>query len=80
MPRPKYTYGFCLDCNARQKVHHREWIRASRPRCSSCGGTLQKSDAALNNDRRHHQKKEEKLVAQDDNPASEELIRRMFGL
>jgi len=53
MARGKYTYGFCQDCGNRQRVSHREWIRASRPRCQACGGSLQKSEAAQINDINH---------------------------
>ena len=36
----------CLNCGEKSKVRHREWIRASRPRCPGCGGPVEPSKAA----------------------------------
>ena len=36
----------CVDCGAERVVKHREWIRASQPRCYSCGGRVERSAAA----------------------------------
>ncbi len=41
-----HDFGTCLDCKARRKVRHHEWIRAARPRCYTCGGSLEPSAMA----------------------------------
>jgi uncharacterized protein with PIN domain len=38
--------GRCVDCGEARMVKHNEWIRASRPRCYGCGGSLEPSDTA----------------------------------
>lgn len=38
--KPNLTPAKCRDCVALQKVIGYEWIRAAAPRCSACGGML----------------------------------------
>jgi ribosomal protein S27E len=42
----RYDMGKCVDCGERRRVYHREWIRASSPRCLGCGGRVEPSDRA----------------------------------
>lgn len=44
----KYDIATCRDCGAHRRVDHREWIRASRPRCLACGGPVEASNQAAN--------------------------------
>lgn len=37
----------CRDCGERQMVSNRTLARRSRPKCMGCGGTLDRSDDAL---------------------------------
>ena len=46
-------WATCLDCGERRMVPHREWIRASRPRCLGCGGPLEVSTTAADEQARH---------------------------
>ncbi len=39
----KYDMGTCCSCGTKRIVTHKEWIRASRPRCYECGGPLEQS-------------------------------------
>lgn len=41
--KPKPTFGVCRDCHLRQEVPRINWIHASAPRCSACGGMLDRS-------------------------------------
>mgnify|MGYP003138031276 CR=1 len=41
-----YDIGKCVDCGECRKVYHREWIRASSPRCLGCGGRVEPSAMA----------------------------------
>jgi hypothetical protein len=43
----------CLECGERRMVSHKEWIRASRPRCLRCGGTIEPSDTAADEHAAH---------------------------
>jgi len=45
----------CLDCGERRMVSHKEWIRASRPRCRACGGPVEPSDAAADEHASHYE-------------------------
>jgi hypothetical protein len=38
----KLSEGKCRDCGRVCQVEYREWSRASGPRCSGCGGLLDK--------------------------------------
>ena len=42
----KWDIGKCCDCGKFEKVYHREWTRASRPKCIACGGRLDPSEQA----------------------------------
>ena len=44
----------CTSCGARRLVAHREWIRASRPRCLKCGGPIEISADAADEHAAHH--------------------------
>ena len=44
----------CLDCGSRRLVSHKEWIRASRPRCLACGGPIEPSAAAADEHAEHN--------------------------
>jgi thioredoxin reductase len=44
----------CLDCGERRLVSHKEWIRASRPRCFACGGTVEPSSQAAISEHASH--------------------------
>ena len=46
-------FANCLDCGAKRKVTHKEWIRAARPRCRACGGPLEASQAASKEHAKH---------------------------
>lgn len=46
-----WDWATCLDCGKRRTVKHREWIRASRPRCLACGGPVEPSEAAKDDHR-----------------------------
>lgn len=52
-------WAVCLDCGERRIVKHREWIRASRPRCLRCGGPIEPSSDAQNDMARHAEAKTE---------------------
>ena len=43
-----WDIAVCLNsrCGERRRVYHREWIRASRPRCLGCGGPIEPSSSA----------------------------------
>ena len=42
----RYDIGECVDCGNKNRVLHKEWGRASPPRCSACGGRLEPSETA----------------------------------
>lgn len=44
----------CVDCGSRRQVKHKEWIRASQPRCYACGGRVEPSDDAKDEHAEHH--------------------------
>lgn len=38
------VWGTCRDCGQRTWTRNQEWARAKSPRCSACGGILERSD------------------------------------
>ena len=42
----RYDMAGCVECGSRRRVYHREWLRASAPRCRACGGRVEESSAA----------------------------------
>ena len=55
----------CLLCNHKQMVKHREWIRASRPRCVACGGAIEQSAVSRDEHAAHRDAKYERDVMCD---------------
>jgi uncharacterized protein with PIN domain len=58
----KYDIGECCRCSKRRRVAHKEWIRASRPRCLECGGPLEPSAMATEEHVSHQDAKSERKV------------------
>lgn len=46
--------AMCVDCGVRRIVRHKEWIRASQPRCRACGGRLEMSATAYDDHVAHN--------------------------
>lgn len=42
----RWDWAQCVDCGSRRHVRHKEWIKATPPRCTKCGGRIEPSDAA----------------------------------
>lgn len=55
----------CVDCGARRQVRHKEWIRASRPRCLSCGGIIEPSETAAEEHAAHRAAEKDDQVKRD---------------
>jgi hypothetical protein len=49
----KWDMGTCADCGLMRRVSHREWLRASQPRCRACGGRLEISSRARHEHKAH---------------------------
>ena len=60
----RYDIGECLDCGERRRVYHKEWIRASSPRCLGCGGRVEPSVRASKEHVKHND--EVKLRTKED--------------
>lgn len=41
------NYGVCRMCHKRCKVSKKEWDRAANPKCSGCGGLLDREEHAM---------------------------------
>jgi hypothetical protein len=55
----------CLDCGARRLVRHKEWIRASRPRCLACGGPIEPSGKAADEHASHYDAEKDDRAKRD---------------
>lgn len=53
----QFDVAVCLDCKTHRRVYHREWIRASRPRCLKCGGPVEISNMAREEHLAHQEAK-----------------------
>lgn len=72
----KRDLATCLSCNHKQMVNHREWIRASRPRCVACGGAMEKSAAAHDDEKRHQGMKQDSDAMRDEKTNSRKTYRK----
>jgi len=55
----------CLSCGSRRLVEHKEWIRASRPRCRACGGAIELSTTAADEQAAHTDAQKEDQARRD---------------
>lgn len=55
----RYDWAKCCNCGQRCQVKKKLWLRAARPRCMTCGGPLEQSEAARDGDIVHNGKRDE---------------------